>query len=77
MPNSSIRPIDRTSSGDTAPGKRGTGSDDNEGMLHITKSSFITAASPSDCLVSYPGHLLVESYPFAEKKSVFSIAPPT
>ena len=31
--------------------------------------------SPSDCLVSYPGHPLGGSYPFAEKQSVYSTAP--
>ena len=32
-------------------------------------------ASPSDCLVLYPGHTLgVESYPSAEAQSVYSTA---
>ena len=39
-------------------GKRGTGSDGNEKVHHIPQSSSITEASPSDCLVSYPEHLL-------------------
>ena len=29
----------------------------NEGVIHIPQS-FTTEASPSDCLMSYPGHLL-------------------
>ena len=33
----------------------------NEGVLHIPQSSNITESSPSDCLVSYPGHLLGNS----------------
>ena len=36
----------------------------------------ITGTSPSDCLVSYPGHALVGgSYPSAEVQSVYSTAP--
>ena len=53
MQSSSIQPIDRALSGATNPGKSGPGSDGNEGVLHIPQSSSITAASPSDCLVSY------------------------
>ena len=34
----------------------------------------ITGASPSDCLVSYPGHLLGESYSSAEMQSMNSAA---
>ena len=30
-----------------------------KGYFHIPQSSRITGTSPSDCLVSYPGHLLV------------------
>ena len=30
----------------------------NEGVLHIPQSPSITGTSPSDCLMSYPGHLL-------------------
>ena len=32
--------------------------DGNEGELHIPQSFRITGTSPSDCLVSYPGHSL-------------------
>ena len=34
-------------------------SDGNRGILCIPQSSSITGYSPSDCLVSYPGHPLV------------------
>ena len=50
--------IDRTLSSATNPGHLATGSDGNERVLHIPKSSSITGTSPSDCLVSLPGHLL-------------------
>ena len=39
-------------------GQSGPGSDGNEGVLHIPQSYSITGTSPSDCLVSYPGHSL-------------------
>ena len=51
----------------------GPGSNDNEGLLHNPKRSR-SGASPSDCLVSYPGHSLGESYPSAEMQSVYFIA---
>ena len=41
------------------PGKSEPGSDGNEGVLCIPQSSSIPGASPSDCLVLYPGHSLV------------------
>ena len=72
---SSIRPIDRTLSGSTTLGQSGPGSDGNEGVLHILQNSSITGAPLSDCLVSYPGHLLGESYPSAEMQLVYSIVP--
>ena len=72
---SSIWSIDRTLSGATTPGQSGPGSNKNEGVLHIPQSSSITRASPSDCLVSYPGHSLGESYPSAEMQTVYSTAP--
>ena len=40
------------------PGQSGPGSNGNEGVLRIPQSSSITGTLPSDCLVSYPGHLL-------------------
>ena len=54
----------------------GPGSDGNVGVLRIPQSSSIAGTSPSDCLVSYPGHSLEGgSYPPAEKQSVYSTAP--
>ena len=61
--------------GATTPGQGGPGSDGNEGVLRISQSSSITGTSPSDCLVSHPGHSLGESYPSAEVQSVYSEAP--
>ena len=52
---SSIWPIDRTLSGATTPGQNGPGSDGNEGVLCIPQNPSITW--PSDCFVSYLGHL--------------------
>ena len=62
-------------SGGTNQGQSGPRSDGNEGVLNIPQSSCITVTSPSDCLVSYPGHSLEESYPSAEKQSVYFTAP--
>ena len=58
----------------TTPGQSEPGSDDNEGVLCIPQSSSITGTSPSDCLVSYPGHWLAGggSYRSAEVQSVYS-----
>ena len=56
----SIRPIDRTLSGVANP-RQGVAESDG-----IPQISSITDASTSDCLVSYPGHPLGESYPFSE-----------
>ena len=75
MPNSSIWPTDRTLSGDTTPGQSGPGSDGNKEVLHIPQSFSISGASPSNCLVSYSGHFLGESYPSAGMLSVYSAAP--
>ena len=72
---SSIWPIDRILSGATTPNQSGPGSDDNNGVLCIPQSSSITGTSPSDCLVSYPGHSLGESYLSAERQSVYSPTP--
>ena len=69
---SSILPIDRTLSGSTIPSQSGFGSDGNEGVLCIPQSSDITGTSPSDCLVSYPGHLLGGSYPSEKVQTVYS-----
>ena len=67
--------IDRTLSDSTTPGQIGSGSDGDEGVLHIPQSFSITRASPSDCLLSYARHLLGESYPTAKMQSVYSAAP--
>ena len=52
--------------------RRGPESDGNEGVLRIPQSSSITGASPSDFLMSYPGHFC---YPSSAKQSVYSTAP--
>ncbi len=60
---SSIWNIDRTLSVATILGLSGPESNDNERVIHIPQSSSITGALSSDCLVSYPGHSLGESFP--------------
>ena len=75
MSNSSIWPIDRTLSGATTPDYSEPRSDGNEGVLGILQSSSITWASLSDCLVSYPGHSLEESYSSAEMQWVYTTTP--
>ena len=75
MSNSSSWPIDKTLSGAITLGQSGPGNDGNEEVLYIPQSSSISGASPSDCLVSYPGHLLGNSYPSAKMQSVYSTAP--
>ena len=47
--------MDRILLGATILGQSGAKSDGNERVLHVPQSSSITGASPSDCLVSYPG----------------------
>ena len=69
--NSSIRPIDKTLSGATTPSQSGPGNDANEGVHRIPQSSSITGTSTSDCLVSYTGHLLLESYPSSEMQLLY------
>ena len=71
MSNSSIRPINRNLSGATTPGQSGPGNDSNKGVLRILQIFSITEASPSGCLVSYPGHSL-GSHSSAEMQSVYS-----
>ena len=58
MSNSSIWPIHRTLLGDTTLGQSEPVSDGNEGVLRIPKSSSITGALSSYCLVSYARHSL-------------------
>ena len=55
---SSIWPIDRTLSGVTTPSQSRFGSDGNKGVLCVPQNASIIGTSPSDCLVSYPGHSL-------------------
>ena len=50
--------MDRALSGATTPGQSGPGSDGKEGVLRIPQSSSTAGTSPSDYLVSYPGHSL-------------------
>ena len=57
------------------PSQSGHRNDGNEGILHIPQSSSITTASPSDCLMSHPGHSLGVSYPSADMHLVYSTAP--
>ena len=53
----------------------GPGSDGNESVLRIPQISFITKASPSDCLISYLRLSLGGSYPAVKIQLVYSIAP--
>ena len=75
MSNSLIWPIYKTLSDASTLGQSGLGSDKNEGVLCISQSSSITGTLLLDCLVSYPGHLLVESYPSTKMQSVYSTTP--
>ena len=53
----------------------GPGSNGNERALHILQI-FKVGASPSDCLMSYPGHLLGGgAHSSAEIQSLYSTAP--
>ena len=74
--NISIGSIYRTLSGSTNLGYSELGSNGYEGVLRNPQIFNITGTSPSDCLVSYTGHLLgVGSYPSAEMQSVYFTAP--
>ena len=64
MSNSSIRPIGKTLPNATNPVQTGLWSDGNEGVLRIPQIFSYTEASPSDYLVSYPGHSLWVVLPF-------------
>ena len=78
MQFSSIWPIDRALSYATIPGQSGSVSDNNEVELCTPQSSSITGTSPSDCLMSYPGHSFGVGwcfYPSAEVLSMYSTAP--
>ena len=68
--------MDMTLSSATIPCQSGPESNGNEGVLHILRSSRITSVSPSDFLMSYPGHSLVGgSYLSAEMQLVYSTSP--
>ena len=54
----SIWLIDRVLSGATTPGQSESGSNSYEWVLHFPQLSK-AGDSPSDCLMPYPGHLLV------------------
>ena len=54
-------------SGATILGESGPGIDSNEGVLRIPQSSSITGTSPSNCLVSYPGHSLGVGLPLCRE----------
>ena len=53
---SSIWLIDMTLSGPNNSGLSEPGSEGKEEVLRIPQSFSVTGASPSDCLVSYPGY---------------------
>ena len=55
--------VDWALSGATTPGQSGPGNDDNEEVLCIPQSFRITGTSPSDFLVSHPGHSLMGILP--------------
>ena len=76
MQFSFIGSIDRILSGATIPGPTGPGSDGNEGVPRVPQNSIIIGNSPSDCLVSYLGHLLEETYPYAEMQLVYLLHQP-
>ena len=78
MSNSSIWFRDRTLPDPTTAGHSGPGNDGNEGVLPVLKSSSITGASSSDCLMLLSGHSFFfggGSYSYAEMQSVYSAAP--
>ena len=77
---SSVSPLDMNLSVATTLGQSGPGCKGIEGVLHkgnkgVTQSSSIIRPSSSDCLVSYPGHSLEESYLSAETQLVYSTDP--
>ena len=76
--HSSIGPINKTLTGTTTLEQIRHGSNNsNEGVFHILQSSR-TGASPSNCLVSYPGHSDVcggRSCLAVKMQSVYSTVP--
>ena len=71
MQFNSIWPIHRTLLGATTLGWSGSGSNGNEGMLHIPQSSTITGTLPSDCFVLYPGYSLRGLSPLTGQRNYF------
>ena len=67
--------MDRTLSSAITPSQSAPWSNDNDEVLCISQSSSITRVSPLNYLMSYPGHLLGESYLSVEMQSVYSAAP--
>ena len=59
--------IDRILKDAITPGQDGPGSDGNKWELCISQRSSIARDSPPDCLVSYQGHSLGESYLSAKR----------
>ena len=73
--NNLISPIDETLSVTTTTGRSGPGSNGNEEVLHIPRSSRIIEFSPSDALVPYTRTLIGRlSYLSAEMQSAYSTA---
>ena len=60
MSNLSIWSIDRILSSKNTPSQIGPGSNGNEGVLRIPRSSSTTGDSALDCLILYPEHWLKE-----------------
>ena len=74
MSNFSIWSTNRALSSATTPDQSGPVSDGNKEVLRVPQGFTITGVSPSDWLMSCPGHSLEESYPSPEMKSVYSAA---
>ena len=72
--NSSIWPIDGTLTVTIIIDQSRPGSNDNEGVLHISQN-FRTGVSPSDGLVLYSGHLWEGSYSSAKVQLAYSTGP--
>ena len=65
----------RTLLGATTKGQSGHGSNGHEEVLRLPQNSSITVASPSTCLMSYPGHSLRKgSYSSVEIQLMYSTA---
>ena len=59
-----VWPVYRTLLHATTPGQSGSESTGNKEVFSIPQSPSITGVSPSDCLMSYPGHSLDGVLPF-------------